>query len=178
MRLLLFALALAGILLGSATAYAQSGEAELATVYNYQRISDDLASSGQIAYDQIAALKEVGYEVVVNLAPASDGANALEGYLVTEQGLSYIQIPVVWREPSLRDLQLFFDVMEANTDRKVYVHCFANMRASAFVYLYRTLVQGVPEAEARATMNEIWDPMELEQWAGLIEQARQQHASN
>ena len=65
--------------------------------------------------------------------------------------------------------------MEANEGRKVFVHCFANMRASAFVYMYRTLVLGDSEAEARATMSEVWDPWELEQWGGLIERAKEQH---
>ncbi|HMB92647.1 MAG TPA: protein tyrosine phosphatase family protein [Rhodothermales bacterium] len=162
------------VTLGTLPASAQSAEEDLATVYNYLKISDDLSTSGQIAYDQIASLKEAGFEVVVNLAPASDGANALEGFLVTQQGLSYVQIPVSWQEPSLRDLQMFFDVMEANKDHKVYVHCFANMRVSAFVYLYRTLMLDIPDDQASADLNKIWDPLELEQWAGLIERAKQQ----
>ena len=49
------------------------------------------------------------------------------------------------------------------------------MRASAFVYMYRTLVEGIPEDEARATMNEVWDPWELEQWGGLIERAQAEY---
>jgi len=72
----------------------------------------------------------------------------------------------------MADLELFFDVMEANADRRIFVHCFANMRASAFVYLYRTLVEGMPEDQALATMSEVWDPWELEQWGGLIERAQ------
>ena len=67
---------------------------------------------------------------------------------MTQAGMTYIQIPVDWQDPSLRDLELFFDVMEANEDRNVYVHCFANMRVSVFVYLYRTLRQGMSEDEA------------------------------
>ena len=67
---------------------------------------------------------------------------------------------------------MFFDVMQANADRKVYVHCFANMRASAFVYMYRTLVEGVPETTARGTMTEVWDPDELDQWGDLIRRAQ------
>lgn len=153
-----------------------AAERDLSTVYNYVRITDNLATSGQIAYDQIASLKEAGYEVVVNLAVADEGSNALEGFLATQAGLTYVQIPVSWREPALRDLQTFFDVMEMSKDRKVYVHCFANMRASAFTYLYRTLVQKVPEEQALADMNKVWDPMELEQWAGLIQRAREIHA--
>ena len=57
-----------------------------------------------------------------------------------------------------------------------YSHCFANMRASAFVYLYRTLVEGDAEATALATMNEVWDPGELQQWADLIQRAQAEYA--
>lgn len=153
-----------------------SAEEDLATIRNYVKVSDRLATSGQIAYDQIAALHEAGYEVVINLAPPSLGSNELEGYLVTDAGLSYVQIPVDWQKPSLRDLELFYAVMEANRDRKVFVHCFANMRASAFTYLYRTLVAGESDAEALADMTAVWDPSEVEQWSALIETAKAEHA--
>lgn len=169
-RCLVLATGLA-VLVAAPTA-AQQAPAPLETVRNFQRVSDDLASSGQIGYDQIPLIRAEGYEVVVNLAIADEERNGREGFLVAQEGLTYIHIPVDWDEPTMRDVDLFFDVMEANADRKVYVHCFANMRASAFVYMYRTLVAGIPEDEARATMNEVWDPWELEQWGGLIERAQ------
>ncbi len=154
---------------------AQQTPPPLETVRNFQRVSDDLASSGQIGYEQIPLLREEGYEVVVNLAIADEERNGQEGFLVAREGLTYVHIPVDWNQPTLRDVEIFFDVMEANADRKVYVHCFANMRASAFVYMYRTLVQGIPESEARATMNEVWDPWELDQWRDLIERAQAEY---
>ncbi len=165
----------------SSALFAQAASAQqpppLEAVRNFQVVSDRLASSGQIGYDQVPLLREQGYEVVINLAIADEERNGREGFFVAQEGLTYVHIPVDWNEPRLTDVRLFFDVMRANQDRKVYVHCFANMRASAFVYLYRTLVEGVPEAEARATMNEVWDPGELEQWAGLIERAKAEHGA-
>jgi protein tyrosine phosphatase (PTP) superfamily phosphohydrolase (DUF442 family) len=154
----------------------QNSPAALETIRNYQVVSDRLASAGQISYEQIPLLGAQGYEVVVNLASADAERNGQEGFLVAQSGLTYVHIPVDWERPRLSDVEMFFDVMKANEDRKVFVHCFANMRASAFVYLYRTLVEGVPEAEARETMSEVWDPDRLQQWAGLIEQVRREHA--
>lgn len=156
------------------TIYGQSSEENLEAIRAYLRISDHLSTSGQITYDQIADLKAAGFEVVVNLAVADAERNGEEGFRVTEAGLTYIHIPVSWREPSLRDLELFYDVMEANKDRRVYVHCFANMRVSVFVYLYRTMVLGLDEAEARVDLMKIWDPADQEQWSAFIEQARSQ----
>ena len=171
----LFAL---GLLMASAALPlgAQEAPPPLETVRNFQVVTPNLASSGQIGNDQIPLLREQGYEVVVNLAIADEERNGREGFLVAQEGITYVHIPVDWQNPTMDDVQMFFDVMQANEGRKVYVHCFANMRASAFVYLYRTLVQGVSEPEARSTMNEVWDPAELEQWAGLIERAKAEHA--
>lgn len=157
-------------LLAAPAAYAQP--APLETIRNFQVVDDHLTSAGQIADDQIPLLRDAGYEVVVNLAVADEERNGREGFLVAESGLTYVHIPVEWTAPQVRDVELFFDVMEAHRARKTFVHCFANMRATVFVYLYRTLVEGVPEAEARATMHEIWDPAEQQPWADLIERVR------
>ena len=165
--------------LTTTSAQAQVGDADdpLEEITGYVKISDHLSTSGQIAYDQIEAIKGAGFDLVVNLAPARDDANGLEGFLVVEQGMSYLHIPVSWREPSQRDLQLFFDVMKANQDRKVFVHCFSNMRVSAFVYLYRTLKQDVSREQARADLEKIWKPEELAQWDAFIKTAQTQHVA-
>jgi len=147
----------------------------LETIRNFQVVTDRLASAGQIGYEQIPLLRDEGYEVVVNLAVADEERNGREGFLVAQSGLAYVHIPVDWSEPRVRDVELFFDVMEANRGRKTFVHCFANMRASVFVYLYRTLIEGVPEPDARATMNEVWDPAEQQPWADLIERVKAEH---
>lgn len=153
----------------------QEGPAPLESVRNFQVVDDRLASAGQIAYDQIPLIRERGYEVVVNLAIADEERNGREGFHVAREGMTYVHIPVDWDEPLTSDVRMFLDVMRANRDRKVFVHCFANMRASAFVYLYRTLVEGVPESEARATLNAVWDPADEPQWQALIDRVVAEH---
>ncbi|MDH3206344.1 MAG: protein tyrosine phosphatase family protein [Gemmatimonadota bacterium] len=167
----IFALMLSSLLAPGVRAQ-QSAPPPLETIRNFQVVTERLASAGQIGYEQIPLLREQGYEVIVNLATADAEQNAEEGFRVTQTGLTYVHIPVVWQAPTVEDVEMFFDVMEANGDRKVFVHCIANMRASAFIYLYRSLIEGVPEAEARATMNEVWDPSETAQWAALIERVK------
>jgi len=148
----------------------------LESIENFQVIDDRLASAGQIAPDQIPLLREQGYEVVINLAVADEERNGLEGFHVAREGLTYVHIPVVWTDPRTEDVRKFFDTMQAHRDRKIFVHCFANMRASVFVYLYRALVEGVPEEEAAATLHEVWDPANRPEWAALIERVRAEHA--
>jgi protein tyrosine phosphatase (PTP) superfamily phosphohydrolase (DUF442 family) len=150
---------------------AQSANDGLDQIRAYVPISDNLATSGQITVDQIADIKAAGFEVIVNLATARREQNGEEGFAVAEAGLTYINIPVVWEEPTMRDLDMFFSVMRANEDRKVFVHCFANMRASAFTYLYRTQELNIDPVEAKKAMDAVWDPNSQEQWAEFIQRA-------
>jgi uncharacterized protein (TIGR01244 family) len=143
----------------------------------YHKVSDRLATSGQITNEQIPQLEAAGFDVVVNLAIADQERNGQEGFLVVEQGMTYVHIPVSWQEPSQEHLRQFFEVMAANEGRKVFVHCFANMRASAFTYLYRTLRAGEADDVARPDLMAIWDPFTDErspQWGAFIDAARAQ----
>lgn len=147
---------------------------DLRSIRAFLQIDQNLATSGVLTTESIGQIKQAGYDVVVNLAPAHPERNYLEGFRVAETGMTYLHIPVSWEEPSLRDLEQFFDIMDSNQDRKVFVHCNANMRVSVFVYLYRTMRRAVPEAEARAKLNQIWDPNEQPQWKAFIEAAQSQ----
>ena len=149
----------------------------LDSIHNYRRISDHLATSGQMTYEQIPHLSEAGFEVVVNLAPAREERNGREGFLVAERGMTYVNIPVDWQKPTLRDLEMFFAVMDANEDRRVLVHCFANMRASAFTYLYRTLRRGETREAALPDMAAIWDPATQAQWDSFIHRAEEKYGA-
>ena len=168
-------LVLTGLLSVHPFAFAQ--DKKLEDILAYARISENLATSGQMKYDQIETIKKAGFEVIVNLATANKVGNAMEGFLVTDQGMTYVQIPIDFDKPALRDLDMFMDVMDANKDRKVHVHCGSSKRASTFTYLYRTLRLEVPEDAARKALEAVWDPSTEKQWAGLIEQARARAAT-
>jgi protein tyrosine phosphatase (PTP) superfamily phosphohydrolase (DUF442 family) len=142
----------------------------LTSIYNFLPISEAVATAGQPTVEQFEAIREAGYQVVVNLAlPTSDNALPQEAALVESLGMQYVAIPVVWESPTLADLHRFFAVIEANQDKKVFVHCAANMRVSAFIYLYRRLRQGLDEAQARQALHQIWQPNPV--WQAFIDQA-------
>ena len=151
-----------------------SAQSNVDEIYNFHRIDASLLTGGQVTPEQIPALKEAGVELVVNLAITDAERNGQEGFLVAEQGISYVHIPVIWDQPTRAELELFFDVMDARGERPTLVHCFANYRASAFTYLYRVLREGVPEAEARKGLDAIWTEEAFEKypvWRELINQA-------
>lgn len=131
----------------------------LSEIYNYLPLSDSIGTGGQPTVEQFAELKKAGYEVVVNLA-LSTSTNAIpnEAEIVKSEGMAYVHIPVEWENPTLEDIQQFFATLQANADKKVFVHCAMNMRVSAFMYLYRRLQQQIDEEAARRNLEEIWTP--------------------
>jgi len=134
---------------------------------NYYPISPLIHTAGQPTAEQIALISQAGCQVVVNLArPTSPNALADEADVVAAQGMDYVAIPVVWEEPTLDDLARFFATMEANKERKVFVHCVVNYRVSSFIYLYRVLRLGADPHEAIWDLRAIWEPDET--WSAFI----------
>jgi protein tyrosine phosphatase (PTP) superfamily phosphohydrolase (DUF442 family) len=141
-------------------------------IKNYIKVSDEIATSGQPGRGDFPGIADAGYSAVVNLAlGTSPDAIPDEGEAAAAEGMAYYHIPVVWTAPEISDLDRFFSVMDSLRGGKVWVHCVLNMRASAFVYLYRLINLGVPEDEARAPMDEVWEPDEI--WRGFIDLAKE-----
>jgi protein tyrosine phosphatase (PTP) superfamily phosphohydrolase (DUF442 family) len=141
-------------------------------IKNYVQASGEIATSGQPGREEFAEIAGAGYAAVVNLATGtSPDAVPDEAEAVAASGMAYHHIPVLWTLPELSDLDRFFSVMDSLRGKKAWVHCALNMRASAFVYLYRLIVLGVPEDEAKGPMDRVWEPGGI--WREFIERAKE-----
>lgn len=139
----------------------------LADIYNYLEIDNSLGTAGQPTAEQFDLIRQAGFQTVINLAlPISDNAIANEGSIVTGHGMRYIHIPVDFASPQAKDYHLFSAIMDGCREQKVFVHCAANMRVSAYVYLYRTRNLNVPAEEARRDLHSIWEPDET--WTAFM----------
>jgi protein tyrosine phosphatase (PTP) superfamily phosphohydrolase (DUF442 family) len=131
----------------------------IAQIKNFLKIAENIGTAGQPTEIQFSAIKEAGYQVVVNLAmPTSTNFIPNEEEVVTSQGMIYVHIPVKWEAPTREDLDAFFRILKANESKKVFVHCALNMRVSAFIYLFKVICQGVTPADAKEQLHQIWEP--------------------
>jgi protein tyrosine phosphatase (PTP) superfamily phosphohydrolase (DUF442 family) len=109
----------------------KTSPASLSEIYSFRAIGERLGTAGQPTENQFRAVRQAGFEAVINLAlPTSDNALANEGSIVTGLGMSYVHIPVDFKTPTSQDFQAFSRVMEAFENRRVFVHCAANMSAA------------------------------------------------
>jgi uncharacterized protein (TIGR01244 family) len=141
--------------------------------YNFRRIDDRLTTSGLVSREQLAELRDEGYDAVVNLLPDSnDRAVHDEGKIVQDQGLDYVYIPVDFDAPTRADLDAFTDAMDAHAGQQVHVHCAANYRVSAFYALYALQRGTCSDAQADAIIRDIWDPADFPAWQALIDDVK------
>jgi protein tyrosine phosphatase (PTP) superfamily phosphohydrolase (DUF442 family) len=147
---------------------------ELERVYNYRYVDDSLATSGQPSVPQLQSIASAGFATVINLALHNDPRYSLpdEPGSVAALGMSYVHIPVEFAAPTQQDLLAFFEAMDQCRGQKVWVHCAANMRVSAFLGLYRVLRQGWEEERAFDLMRSLWQPNEV--WSSFISTALRQ----
>jgi protein tyrosine phosphatase (PTP) superfamily phosphohydrolase (DUF442 family) len=141
----------------------------LAAIYHFLKLSDQVATAGQPTAAQFSVIQEAGYQVVINLAPLQS-SNALpnEQTIVEALGMEYIHIPVLWDDPTPENFRQFVDAMKAASNCSTFVHCAANMRVSAFMYLYYRLYQQMNDEAAQADLHQIWIPNET--WQRFMNQ--------
>jgi protein tyrosine phosphatase (PTP) superfamily phosphohydrolase (DUF442 family) len=140
----------------------------LDAIYNYLQVSPRLATSGQPTEAQLGAIAAAGFEVVVNLALHDDPRYSLadEPGTVRGLGMDYAHIPVKFAHPTANDFMAFATALDRNRHRRVWIHCAANMRVTAFLGLYRVLHENWQEQEAFRLMHELWQPDEV--WSAFI----------
>ena len=132
---------------------------KLSGIRDFLQLNESLATSGMPQPDDFAALRDSGFDTVINLAmPTSDNAMPNEGDLVTRAGMTYIHIPVNFELPQSADFTRFSRLMDTLEGHRVYVHCAANKRVSAFVFLHRVLRDGKTRPEAESDLRRIWNP--------------------
>ncbi|HZP81457.1 MAG TPA: protein tyrosine phosphatase family protein [Chthonomonadaceae bacterium] len=129
----------------------------LQKITGFLRLSERIGTAGQPTAAQFPAIKAAGYEVVINLLPHSE-LLPNEAEVAQAQGLEYTHIPVIWTSPTLDDFARFVQAMEANADRRVFIHCAANKRVSAFMYLYRILRENASPEDAARDLHRLWTP--------------------
>ena len=108
-------------------------------IVNYRKINDQIVTSGQPTKKQFKTIAQNGYDVVINLAMHNRGALKEEDKIVTKNGMVYYHIPVVWKAPTIENLKLFCATLQMleQQNKKVFIHCIMNYRASMFIYMYK-----------------------------------------
>jgi protein tyrosine phosphatase (PTP) superfamily phosphohydrolase (DUF442 family) len=141
----------------------------LKKVFNYYQVPGLFETSGQPNNKQLISIANGGYEVVINLAPNT----TIEGRIINEEAIlksnniTYIHIPVDFNNPLDEDFNKFVAALEQNKHKKIWVHCAANMRVSAFVFKYRRDILGLSQKNIERDLKAVWIPNKT--WGSFLE---------
>ena len=141
---------------------------ELPGIYNYLALAGVYTTSGQPSEAQFGLIREAGFDQVINLAPQSILENALvdEEGILERLGMEYVHIPVDFKNPRDEDFHQFLHAVDGARPGRLWVHCAANMRVSAFTYRYRVEVLSQDKTAALADLHRIWQPVGV--WKDFI----------
>ncbi len=139
----------------------------LENILNYKKINNNISTSGQPKEQEFKLILENEFDIVINLA-LWNSSNAIENEdkIVTSLGMRYFHIPVDFENPSIEDLQIFLNLLNAMKDKKVYVHCALNYRASAFMYVYHKYYLKTPFENIDLSIFEEWSPSNV--WQDIM----------
>jgi tyrosine-protein phosphatase SIW14 len=145
-------LALVSLIAGTRPSWCQT-EKELRGLPNFGRVTDKLYRGGQPTSNGFNALHAKGVGIVVNLR--DDREVAAETREVESLGMKSIGIP--WsasHEPSSAQIVEFLDLVRANRDTKIFVHCRRGAdRTGVMIAAYRVAVEHESTAKAISEMH-------------------------
>jgi tyrosine-protein phosphatase SIW14 len=145
-------LAILSLIAGTQASWAQA-EKELG-VPNFGRVADNLYRGGEPTKDGFGTLHAMGVGIVVNFREEPNEI-ATEKREVESLGMKSIGIP--WSangEPSSAQIVEFLDLVRANPDTKIYVHCRRGAdRTGVMIAAYRIAVEHKSVADAISEMH-------------------------
>ncbi|HET8937099.1 MAG TPA: protein tyrosine phosphatase family protein [Polyangiales bacterium] len=132
-------------------------------VYNHVQVDERISTSGVITAAVVEEIAREGYSGVINLLPESSPyALADEASRARANALAYHYIPVDFAAPTRDDYAAFERALSAfDPEQRVYVHCAANMRVSAFMAIYGVRHMGWSAERAQQHIAEVWEPNEI-----------------
>ncbi len=128
-------------------------------IQNFYSYNENLSAGAQPTHEHIKALKEEGYEVIINISPMST-KNALknEAQIAEEHKIDYIHFPVDCSNLKPFYYLTFKGIMNGLENKKVFVHCGGNIKSSNLIHMYHVLEKEINEAESLRTLKKIQNP--------------------
>lgn len=137
-------------------------------LYNHVQVDQRISTSGVISGEAIEQMAREGYSALINLLPDThQHALAHEAELAGRHALAYHHIPVDFAAPTSASYSAFEQALDGIAqDQRVFVHCAANMRVSAFLAIYGTKRFGWTRERAEQLIAEVWEPNEV--WRNFL----------
>ncbi len=137
---------------------------EIETIHNYLQINEKIATSVQPKKNQYNLINKYKYNSIINIASSSEESLPDESFIVTNLGMNYFQIPVLFNSPQINQLVLFCEFLDMCLQQRheIWTHCIANYRIYAFLYHYYPLGNILSKNRCKSNIIIFWgDDLDL-----------------
>lgn len=124
-------------------------------IRNFLQVTPEFCTAGQPRPEHYALLKEKGIKTVLNLRTPGEHRAEEEKAEVERVGMKYINIPVVYREPTFEQVDEFLKVTDDPASRPMFIHCTAAIRVGAFWMIRRIVRDGMSWDDALAEARKV-----------------------
>ena len=131
----------------------------------YKKNDEKLSTAGQPTETELNLIADEGFEVVINIRPESEMLDLFDEKKIVENlGLIYFQLPVTLDTINRKIILKFFELMEQQKGRKIFLHCRKNVRVSILLALYQIIKLGWDKDDAFIELTEMVEvnPMLME----------------
>ncbi|MDA1023585.1 MAG: sulfur transferase domain-containing protein [Proteobacteria bacterium] len=108
----------------------------------YNRATPFVATAGVLKPGAAAELKKLGFKTILDLRGPKEGVAKVKS-LLEGAGLSFLNIPVVTRAPTLEQVKQFTVIVEDKSNYPLLVYCKSANRVGALWAMYRA-AKGAP----------------------------------
>lgn len=124
-------------------------------IRNFLQVTPEFCTAGQPRPEHFAQLKDTGVKAVLNLRTPGEHRADEEQAEVERLGMKYINIPVVYREPTHAQVDEFLKITDDPANRPMLIHCTAAIRVGAFWMIRRIVRDGMSYDDALAEARKV-----------------------
>lgn len=103
---------------------------------NYNRAWPTVGSAGLLKGNAVEEAAKLGFRTIVDLRTTSE-TDGSEKAAAEAAGMTYVHIPVATRAPTAEQVAQFSELMAAEGNKPILVHCASANRVGAIWALYR-----------------------------------------
>ena len=124
-------------------------------IRKFLQVTPDFCTGAQPRPEHFALLKSRGVKTVLNLRTPGEHRADEEQAAVEAAGMTYVNIPVNYRNPTDADVDAFLKVTDDQAKRPMFVHCTAAIRVGAFWLIRRVARDGISWEAALAEARKV-----------------------
>ncbi len=121
----------------------QPVQSEVPDILKFLQVTPGFCTGAQPRPEHFAMLKSRGVKTVLNLRVPTEHRADEEKAAVEAAGMTYVNIPVNYGEPTDADADAFLKITDDPASRPMFVHCTAAIRVGGFWLIRRVLRDGM-----------------------------------